>query len=130
LNNGEIDAFIGWETVASQAVMDVEGAHYLERDPVPGNENLELALAGDVIADEDLAQRIVNAVYKGSRYAKECPDEFVEKIAGIMQHPNALELAQAAAPSVDATQPFLDSETAEMWFDVGVADGKVDDSQW
>lgn len=131
LRNDEIAAFIGWETVASQAVMDVEGAHYLERNPVPGNENLELALNSDVIDDDpELAQGIVNAVYKGAKYAEACPEEFIEKIAGVMNQPNALELVTAAAPSVDVTQPYIESETAELWFNVALEDGKIDVSEW
>lgn len=131
LRNKEIPAFIGWETVASQAVLDIDGVHYLERNPVPGNENLELALHTDLInKDPKSAQGVVNAVYKGAKYAEQCPDEFLAKIAEVMKLPNAEELVKAAAPSVDVTNPRLESKTAEQWYNVAAESGKLDTSAW
>lgn len=127
LERGELAAFISWETIASQTVLDVEGAHYLAR-PLPDSENLQLALRTDFIEENpDLAQGVVNAVYRGARYAETCPEETQKEIARIMGTPfdEALEIVEAAAPAVKVTDPWLDLEGAKEWYELAVDEGLV-----
>jgi NitT/TauT family transport system substrate-binding protein len=131
LRRGEIKAFMGWETVASQAVLTIEGAKYLERKPVPGNENLEIAVHKDLIEERpEMVQALVNGIYRGAKYADACPEQYVKKIATLIRVPDAQKITKAASESVDNTKPRLHSETAKQWYQLAVKARKVDTDKW
>jgi ABC-type nitrate/sulfonate/bicarbonate transport system substrate-binding protein len=83
-------AFVGWETVAAQAVLTVPGAHYLIRQPVPNNENLELAVSTTFANQHPQAtETVVRDVVKAMKFVEACKPQAIKLLATMMDVPDA-----------------------------------------
>ena len=126
LAKGEIAAFEGWETVAAQTVLTVPGAHYLVRQPVPNNENLELAASTAFIKDHpQAAEAIVRDVVKAMRFIAACKPQAVNLLATMMDVPDAQKVIETALPQINITDPTLNVKSAVQWIDLAVKDDKL-----
>jgi|GEM_PF-1132781 len=126
LAKGEIAAFEGWETVAAQTVLTVPGAHYLVRQPVPNNENLELAASTAFMKEHPKAtEAIVRDVVKAMKFIDVCRPQAVELLATMMDVPNAAKVLDTALPQINITDPNLNVKSAVMWIDLAVKDDKI-----
>ncbi len=126
LEKGDISAFIGWETVAAQAVLTVPGVHYLVRQPIPNNENLELAVSDKFIkAHPQATQHIVDGIVEAMKFISACKPEAKAILANTLNVSEAKEIVDTAWPQIDITQPDLNVSSAVMWIRAAVDGGKL-----
>jgi len=126
LAKGEIVAFEGWETVAAQTVLTVPGAHYLVRQPVPNNENLELAASTTFMkAHPEAAALVVRDVVRAMKYITACKPQAVNLLATMMDVPDAQKVIETALPQINITDPNLNVPSAVQWIELAVKDDKI-----
>lgn len=126
LAKGEIVAFEGWETAAAQAVLTVPGAHYLIRQPVPNNENLELAVSTAFAQQHSQAtELVVRDVAKAMKYIAACKPQAINALATMMDVPDAQKVLETAWPQLGLTDPNLNEKSAVQWITLAVRDEKL-----
>jgi NitT/TauT family transport system substrate-binding protein len=126
LSKGEIAAFEGWETVAAQTVLTVPGAHYLIRQPVPNNENLELAVSSNFAkAHPGATEAVVRDVARAMRFISSCKPQAIDLLATMMDVPDAQKVLNTAWPQLGLTDPNLNVKSAVQWIELAVRDDKI-----
>ncbi|MGH7714374.1 MAG: ABC transporter substrate-binding protein [Vulcanimicrobiaceae bacterium] len=126
LEKGDIVAFEGWETVAAQTVLTVPGAHYLIRQPVPNNENLELAASTTFTTQHaQAAEAVVRDVVRAMRFISACKPQAIALLATMMNIPDAQKVLDTAWPQIGITDPNLNVKSAVQWINLAVRDEKI-----
>lgn len=127
LEQGEIHAFCGWETVAAEAVLRVKGAHYLAPVPViPGAESLEVVVAPKLVKQQpEVVQGFVRAVLKGMRYYDKHEDEALRLVARVIGTPQALEVVKLGRRQVKVTDPYIEMKSSKVIFDAAAEAKKI-----
>jgi NitT/TauT family transport system substrate-binding protein len=129
IQNGEVEAFIGWEPASAAAVARAPDLlHYIERmPPIPNAESLQLTFRTDLVEQNpDLVQRFVRATLRAIEWMKENGDEATAKlVADFMNDPNAYAVNLDALQSVDLSQPRLDMPSTRLWIETIAEQGRI-----
>ncbi len=127
LEKNEVQAILGWETVAAEAVLRVKGAHYLAPIPViPGAESLEVVVSPKLAKQQpDVVQGFVRAILKGMWYFEKHEDEALQIIAKAIGTPQALAVVKLGKGQVKVTDPYVEMKSSKVIFDTAAEAKKI-----
>ena len=128
IDNGEVDAFIGWEPASAIAIAHSDKIHYIAQlPPIKNAESLELAFSPKMVSEHpDTIVRFVRATLRGIDYIRTQPKEKVaELLAKKMNDPKAVPVILNAMGSVILTDPRLDMPSTRILLQTIAKQGKI-----
>jgi NitT/TauT family transport system substrate-binding protein len=128
IDNGEVDAFIGWEPASALAISKSDKIHYIAQlPPIKNAESLELAFSPKMVKENpDAIVRFVRATLRGIEYIRTQPKEKVaELLAKKMNDPKAVPVILNAMGSVILTDPKLDMPSTRILLQTIAKQGKI-----
>ncbi|HEV2039583.1 MAG TPA: ABC transporter substrate-binding protein [Casimicrobiaceae bacterium] len=130
IDNGEVEAFIGWEPASAAAIAQSSKLHYIAQlPPIPNCESLELAFSPKMVKEHpEVVTAFVRATLRGIQYIKTQPKEKVAEIlAKKMNDPKAIPVVLNAMGSVILTDPKLDMPSTRIILQTIAKQGKIPD---
>lgn len=128
IDNGEVEAFIGWEPASAMAIAQSSKIHYIQQlPPIQNAESLELAFSPKMVTEHpDVVLRFVRATLRGIDYIRTQPQQKVaELLAKKMNDPKAVPVILNAMGSVILTQPRLDMPSTRILLQTIAQQGKI-----
>ena len=128
IDNGEVEAFIGWEPASAMAIAQSSKIHYIQQlPPIQNAESLELAFSPAMVKEHpDVVLRFVRATLRGIEYIRTQPTQKVAEIlAKKMNDPKAVPVILNAMGSVILTQPRLDMPSTRILLQTIAQQGKI-----
>jgi NitT/TauT family transport system substrate-binding protein len=128
IDNGEVEAFIGWEPASAMAIAQSSKLHYIQQlPPIKNAESLELAFSPSMVKEHpDVVLRFVRATLRGIEYIRtQPPQKVAELLAKKMNDPKAVPVILNAMGSVILTQPRLDMPSTRILLQTIAQQGKI-----
>lgn len=130
IDNGEVEAFIGWEPASAAAIAQSSKLHYIAQlPPIPNCESLELAFSPKMVKEHpEVVTAFVRATLRGIQYIKtQRKEKVAEILAKKMNDPKAIPVVLNAMGSVILTDPKLDMPSTRIILQTIAKQGKIPD---